>query len=169
MPDNIWVAEPSSWESATLLARALAGRDMRWGFRGVSDATWELQPSLERISKNHGTYTNRILERERSLLNEFKRRAHHYLPNPPQIEDEMEWLRESGSAAWTRTKDHSINSRMLYQLSYRGTLWARRQGPCNGFDLLCQGIITPPAGAPPCDAEVPVLQGCWRCGTGRNR
>ena len=30
-------------------------------------------------------------------------------------------LRERvGSPTWTRTRDHSINSRMLYQLSYRG-------------------------------------------------
>ena len=28
---------------------------------------------------------------------------------------------QNGSASWTRTSDHSINSRMLYQLSYRGT------------------------------------------------
>lgn len=28
----------------------------------------------------------------------------------------------NGSASWTRTSDHSINSRTLYQLSYRGTL-----------------------------------------------
>ena len=31
---------------------------------------------------------------------------------------------KNGSATWTRTKDHSINSRMLYQLSYRGILKA---------------------------------------------
>ncbi len=29
-----------------------------------------------------------------------------------------------GSSSWTRTSDHSINSRMLYQLSYRGMLAA---------------------------------------------
>jgi hypothetical protein len=33
---------------------------------------------------------------------------------------------EGGSATWTRTKDHSINSRMLYQLSYRGTFRASK-------------------------------------------
>jgi hypothetical protein len=27
---------------------------------------------------------------------------------------------ENGSSSWTRTSDHSINSRTLYQLSYRG-------------------------------------------------
>ncbi len=31
----------------------------------------------------------------------------------------------NGSPSWTRTSDHSINSRMLYQLSYRGS---RRRG-----------------------------------------
>src|SRR5665213_1426731 len=33
-------------------------------------------------------------------------------------------LSKIGSSSWTRTSDHSINSRMLYQLSYRG-MWAR--------------------------------------------
>lgn len=28
----------------------------------------------------------------------------------------------SGSGAWTRTRDHAINSRALYQLSYAGTV-----------------------------------------------
>jgi hypothetical protein len=28
--------------------------------------------------------------------------------------------KENGSSSWTRTSDHSINSRTLYQLSYRG-------------------------------------------------
>ena len=28
--------------------------------------------------------------------------------------------RGGGSSGWTRTSDHSINSRMLYQLSYQG-------------------------------------------------
>lgn len=31
-------------------------------------------------------------------------------------------LEKIGSPSWTRTSDHSINSRMLYQLSYRGSL-----------------------------------------------
>ena len=48
-------------------------------------------------------------------------------------------LNENGSATWTRTKDLAVNSRLLYQLSYRGTLAARRQRPCSGFDFLCQG------------------------------
>lgn len=29
-------------------------------------------------------------------------------------------MKETGSLSWTRTSDHSINSRMLYQLSYQG-------------------------------------------------
>ena len=34
-----------------------------------------------------------------------------------------------GSPTWTRTRDNSINSRMLYQLSYRG-MW---RGYSRGF------------------------------------
>ena len=43
-------------------------------------------------------------------------------------------LREVGSATWTRTKDHSINSRMLYQLSYRGML--KPEGSARVEDLI---------------------------------
>ena len=40
---------------------------------------------------------------------------------------------KTGSLSWTRTSDHSINSRMLYQLSYQG---ARLEGggiPAEGY------------------------------------
>ena len=43
-------------------------------------------------------------------------------------------LERDGSAAWTRTKDHSINSRMLYQLSYRGML--KPEGSARVEDLI---------------------------------
>ena len=45
-----------------------------------------------------------------------------------------ELLERDGSAAWTRTKDHSINSRMLYQLSYRGML--KPEGSARVEDLI---------------------------------
>ena len=42
---------------------------------------------------------------------------------------------KNGSPSWTRTSDHSINSRMLYQLSY--------QGICPGYspDLLLMEVF----------------------------
>ncbi|HEX9990673.1 MAG TPA: FRG domain-containing protein [Chloroflexia bacterium] len=94
MQDGIWVAKPSTWDSAVLLARALslADKEFRWGFRGVSSETQELQPSLERISKDHDTFSGNILKREYRLLTEFKRRAHHYISNPPPLKEELEWL-----------------------------------------------------------------------------
>ena len=35
-------------------------------------------------------------------------------------------LDENGSTTWTRTRDPMINSHLLYQLSYRGTMHFRR-------------------------------------------
>ena len=42
-------------------------------------------------------------------------------PGPEkQTPPERVWRSKAGSPTWTRTRDNSINSRMLYQLSYRG-------------------------------------------------
>jgi hypothetical protein len=44
---------------------------------------------------------------------------------------------EIGSPSWTRTNDISINSRMLYQLSYQGIRRDIAQGHFSGKAFLC--------------------------------
>lgn len=86
------MVKPDSLEAATLLAKSLAGRNLRWGFRGVASASWQLVPSIERLSAGHGTFNNSLFYREKSILREFKRRAHHYIPNAPELNENLEWL-----------------------------------------------------------------------------
>ena len=75
----------------------------------------------------------------------------------------FEWNEKLGSPSRTRTCDHSINSRMLYQLSYRGP-WPRpaRRDRCLAPTARgCQAPKSPPGG------EAPRLPG--RAGSARAR
>lgn len=65
-----------------------------WIFRGHEDATWLLTTSFDRNTWNRGTALPRspYFGREKQALIEFKRRVHHYVPEPPRDADELEWL-----------------------------------------------------------------------------
>ncbi len=55
----------------------------------------------------------------RHSTNCYPKRYPHHIGGGVSFEHVLE---KFGSPTWTRTRDHSINSRMLYQLSYRG-MW----------------------------------------------
>jgi hypothetical protein len=57
----------------------------RWAFRGEADAERILRPGIERNASKPQLA-------ERYALREFKRRAHHYLRDLPNDEDDLEWL-----------------------------------------------------------------------------
>src|SRR5262245_43656118 len=76
------------WKAALDYAEALAG----WVFRGHGDTKWELKTRLERDAGELGRPRFTNPERERTILREFKRRAHHYLPNVPENDRLVEWL-----------------------------------------------------------------------------
>jgi hypothetical protein len=60
-----------------------------WVFRGQSQAEWFLETSLERSLPAHDKKVQRQYEFEKSTIASFKRRAHHYIQNPP--DDTLEW------------------------------------------------------------------------------
>ncbi len=79
----------------------------RWIFRGQPDSRWSLQPSIERLALPDGTtrYSS-----ERFVRREFRRRAHHYLSELPEPDDDLAWLalmRHHGAPSrlldWTRS------------------------------------------------------------------
>ena len=79
----------------------------RWIFRGQADARWSLQPSIERLALPDGTTR---YSAERFIRREFRRRAHHYLSQLPESDDELAWLalmRHHGAPSrlldWTRS------------------------------------------------------------------
>lgn len=63
-----------------------------WRFRGHADANWRLASRLERDSNLHKVPKNKIINRERWILKEFKRRVHNYIDNPPANDQTIEWL-----------------------------------------------------------------------------
>jgi FRG domain len=77
-----------SWEEAVLLRKSLAGHV----FRGQSDAKWVLSTTIERAARRYGFPDGALRNREVVLLNNFQRRAHQYIDDPPNLEDRLEWL-----------------------------------------------------------------------------
>jgi hypothetical protein len=49
-------------------------------------------PSIQRLSVDQGTFESDLHQRELTILEEFKRRAHHYVIDPPALEQDLEWL-----------------------------------------------------------------------------
>ena len=56
----------------------------------------------------------------------YKEKGDGYGPLDPAGHFERRSAETTGSLSWTRTSDHPINSRMLYQLSYQGALLEAR-------------------------------------------
>jgi hypothetical protein len=59
--------------------------EARWAFRGQGDAERMLRPSIEWVASSPQIA-------EHYVEAEFKRRAHHYLRDLPDDEDDLEWL-----------------------------------------------------------------------------
>jgi hypothetical protein len=66
-----------------------------WIFRGQENESWSLVPSLERATKRRSVTVDfhpTMRSRERQLLIDFKRRAHHYVANPPAEDELLDWF-----------------------------------------------------------------------------
>jgi hypothetical protein len=78
----------SSWEQARRISRALHG----WVFRGQSNARYGLSSTLERAAKRAGVKLEFLRTYETNILQQFQRRAHHYIPALPPPTATLEWL-----------------------------------------------------------------------------
>jgi FRG domain len=76
------------WEEAVALGKELAGHV----FRGQSNAKWGLSTTIERAARRYGFPDGALRNREVVLLNNFQRRAHQYVSDPPRPDDYLEWL-----------------------------------------------------------------------------
>ena len=91
------VVQPKSWDDMRHLVSIMPGK---WAFRGQSNSEWGLSSSLERalgqIIHDDDTKIDdrqKVVEgKEKLILKEFKRRAHHYIPSPPLDSNSLEWL-----------------------------------------------------------------------------
>ena len=95
-----------------------------WIFRGQADATWPLQPSLERLAGELGELPSTV---ERYIDDEFRRNAHHYgndLPNPDDVLGWLALMRHHGAP--TRLLDFS---RSPYVAAFFATVDAKPDRP----------------------------------------
>jgi hypothetical protein len=87
LTERIEVERATSWDDAK--KKLLEFEGTMWMFRGQRDSTWALETSLERVvATRNGPAV------ENYMLQEFKRRAFHYLTAEriPNDEHKMEWL-----------------------------------------------------------------------------
>ncbi len=66
--------------------------ERRWIFRGEKRSFEHFSPTLERLARDSGIPFTEFQELERRMLNEFKRRLHHYVKDTPHSGDYAEWL-----------------------------------------------------------------------------
>lgn len=63
-----------------------------WIFRGQEKASWELKTNIERVAEQFACPQFGIEIPEKEILREFKRRAHHYIPNVSKDMGLIDWL-----------------------------------------------------------------------------
>lgn len=76
-----------NWRDARFLADKLHG----WTFRGQHDASWSLSTTLQRAALP-GRSSMMLTGAEEQIVEQFQRRAHHFLSAPPPLENLIDWL-----------------------------------------------------------------------------
>jgi hypothetical protein len=79
-----------SWEE--FLQAITSTRYSNWAFRGERDERWPLYSAISRYFRNFGVHIQAWPEQERRILRIFKRKAHVYLAQPPDPDDDFQWL-----------------------------------------------------------------------------
>jgi FRG domain len=80
----------NTWAEARALADVLSP-DL-WAFRGQESSEWDLSTTLQRAGQQEGGTNPLLSSIEDQIVEAFQRRAHHYLPGPPPLENLIEWL-----------------------------------------------------------------------------
>src|ERR1035437_301956 len=100
------IEEVADWQDFQKIFSARFPPKTGWAFRGHSIHNWRLTTTLERDCLDNVDFRNvefpdrpRVVPMgigpdafERELLLRFQRRAHHYIPNPPDDEQVLDWL-----------------------------------------------------------------------------
>ncbi len=80
------------WGSIQDFFSTLSKSPSGWIFRGHANADWLLNSSLQRIAADYKISPRFLRFVEVSMVNMFKRRAHHFLKYSPDHSDDIEWL-----------------------------------------------------------------------------
>jgi hypothetical protein len=63
-----------------------------WAYRGERDERWPLYSSLSRYLRSFGVAPAAWTRQEARILRVFKRKAHQFLDQPPESDDDFQWL-----------------------------------------------------------------------------
>jgi hypothetical protein len=90
----------ATWEALYVKLEELSGANpFRWLFRGHREASWRLEPSLERCNPG------RLFATELRFYDEFKSKAHLYSNTTPPLDDVVAWL--------AAMQHHGVPTRLL--------------------------------------------------------
>ena len=89
-PGSYRVFRLTTWES--FLKLVVQPPYSNWAFRGERDERWPLYSSLSRHFQNFGVDRRSWADQERRILRVFKRKAHQFLQQPPEPDDDFQWL-----------------------------------------------------------------------------
>lgn len=81
-----------SWIENRKLLDCVKKRGGIWVFRGQGDKDWALSTRFERDAARYNCNSYFFQNRERYILKEFQRRAHHFEPKLPDLSNPVEWL-----------------------------------------------------------------------------
>jgi len=81
-----------AWAEHTKLLECVKRKGGIWVFRGQENASWALSTRIERDAARYDCTSYFIPNRERIILREFQRRAHHFEPKLPDLSNSVEWL-----------------------------------------------------------------------------
>lgn len=82
----------NSWNDVLLLFDQITHKSSNWAFRGQSDECWKLSTKFEREANKYQCDPYWFKNREKIILQDFQRKAHHYVQNLPDSENYIEWL-----------------------------------------------------------------------------
>jgi hypothetical protein len=89
-PKSYRVYRLESWDA--FLKQITQTPYSNWAFRGERDERWPLYSSLSRYLQNFGVAPRAWPEQESRILRIFKRKAHQFLNQPPDPDDDFQWL-----------------------------------------------------------------------------
>lgn len=81
-----------SWTDSVKILDSIKRFSGIWAFRGQGNKDWRLSTRFERDAETYRCSPYWHRNRERYMIKEFQRRAHHFEQKLPDLDDPVEWL-----------------------------------------------------------------------------
>ena len=82
----------TNWDQLMDYYQTLRSEGKQWIFRGQTNSEWDLETTLERLSRRFSIDFSELSTTECGLVRKFQRIAPLYTSTPPEKEDKMQWL-----------------------------------------------------------------------------